>query len=170
MFDGEAEDHSVWSVCSQLKRLSTGERAALRRMYLTDSAEADGIVEKMLRRAGVCLELSDIPSFEMWRLVVHAAAVIAGTQGRMPHAGKRPFGRALSVIGVKGTSINRLLTARGPALPDQVRRIAYLLARSGEAVPVNMMELRDLAHPDAGKADRARRSIARAYYAAEDRR
>jgi hypothetical protein len=168
--DGEAQDHDVWSVCDQLKGLSTGERAALRRMYLTRSFEAEGVVEKIIRRAGVVLEYSNMQAFESWKLVVHSAALIAGTSARMAHASHRPFGRALSIVGLKASSVNRLLTARGSGLPDQVRHISYLLARDTDAIPVNMGELRDLVHPDPKIADNARRSIARAYYAAEDKK
>jgi hypothetical protein len=169
--DGEqGDDRDVWSVCGQLKHLSTGERAALRRMPLTRSPAADGIVEKLLRRAGVFVDAEDNATFEMWRLLAHAAAVIAGTSGRMAHAGKRPLGRALHEAGLKTTTINRLLTARGSALPDQVRRVALRLADSNDAVPANLAELRDLASPHVASADQARRSVARAYFAAEDRK
>ncbi|MGI4731009.1 MAG: type I-E CRISPR-associated protein Cse2/CasB [Janthinobacterium lividum] len=164
----DAENREVWSVCNQIKHLSSGERAALRRMELTKAPEADGIVEKLLRRSGVIIHPDDDLGFEMWRLVVHAASVISGTGSRMAHSSKRPLGRAFSVVGVKSNSINRLLTSRGPTLADQIRRAAYLLAGNGDAIPVNLAELRDLAHPDVRTADKARRTIARAYFAAED--
>lgn len=166
----EERDREVWAVCGQLKHLSTGERAALRRMFLTKSCEADGLVEKLLRRAGVFLDPLDDASFDMWRVLAHAAAVISGTGAQMAHAGRRPLGRSLSMIGVKSATVNRLLTARGPALGDQVRRLAYKLADGGEAIPTNLTELRNLSHPDLRLADQARRSIARAYFAAEDKK
>jgi hypothetical protein len=168
--DEQEDDQGVWSLCGQLKHLSTGERAALRRMPLTKSFQTDGVVEKLLRRAGIMVDVDDDATFEMWRLLAHAAAVIAGTGGRMAHAGKRPLGRALHEVWLKSSTINRLLTARGPALLDQVRRIAVRLASGSDAIPANMAELRDLASPNVVAADRARRSIARAYFAAEDKK
>lgn len=161
----------VWSVCGQITYLSNGDGAALRRMYLTRSLRADGIVEKLLRRARVDVPIGDDAMFDSWRLLAHAAAVISGTGKRFAFSDSeaRSLGRSLHTAGVKEMSVLRLISARGPALADQIRRIARILARGGsDCIPTNLGTLRELADPDPVIAEQARRLIARTFYAAAD--
>lgn len=158
-----------WSVCNQVPHLGNGDKAALRRMYLTNSYRADGVVQALLSRAQSDAASSHGAMFESWRLLAHAAAMISGTTGRFPHTDKRSLGRSLHLVGLKKNAINRLLTARGSGLADQVRRLIRVLARGdGTSIPTNLATLRDLGDPDPQTAEAARRLIARDFYAASD--
>lgn len=152
------------SLAGQVPHLSTGDRAALRRIYLTRSHAADGVVVGLLTRAGVTV--SDRPEvFAPWRLVAHVAALLSGTGGVQPHAPARRLGRALQQAGYSENRLLRLTAARGPALHDQIVRAARVLAQAGE-VPVNLWTVLDLAGRDPDKAEEARIRIAQDYYAA----
>jgi hypothetical protein len=158
-----------WSVCNQVPHLSNGDKAALRRMYLTKSYRADGVVQALTQRARIDLPPEDDAGFESWRILAHAAAIISGTGGRFPHSEGRSLGRSLQKVGLREDSILRLLTARGPALSDQVRRIVRILARGdSEAIPTNLLTLRQLADESPTVAEDARRLIARDFFAALD--
>jgi hypothetical protein len=162
--------HSTeWSVSNQVRHLPNGDKAALRRTYLTDSYHSEGVVQSLLFKARVDSAALAEAEFQSWRLMAHAAAVISGTSKRAPHSDDRSLGRSLQIAGLKEAAILRLLTARGPALPDQIRRIARLLARGGDGtVPTNLKTLRELADPEVDTAEEARRRIARDFYAALD--
>lgn len=158
-----------WSVCNQVPHLSNGDKAALRRMYLVDAYRTDGVVHALILRARASVPPGDDALFESWRLLAHTAAVISGTVKRSPYSEERSLGRSLHLIGLKKNAVLRLLTARGPALDDQVRRIARLLARGGpDSIPTNLRTLRELADPDPIVAEDARRLIARDFFAAAD--
>jgi hypothetical protein len=159
----------VASIAGQIPHLPAGQRAALRRMYLTRNrpGEAIGVVMGLLHRAGVPqLEWIDPATFERWSLLAHVAAVLSGTAAQAPHAPGRKLGRALWDAGYSEKRQMRLTSARGAALDDQVRLAAQFLARAGEG-PVNLWTIRQLIGDDPVQAERARFEIARDYYDAE---
>lgn len=160
----------IASVAGQIAKLSTGDRARLRRMYLTQSHEADGVVLGLVHRAG--MELGEASTaFERWRLLAHVAALLAGTGGLQSHAPGRRVGRALYDAGYSENRLLRLTAARGPALEGQIIRVARMLAQAG-AGPINLWTLFNLAGrgPERAKAaEEARIQIARDYYAAAAR-
>lgn len=154
----------VASIAGQVPHLSTGDRAALRRIYLTQSSKADGVVVGLLHRAGVTIpERSE--AFAPWRLLAHVAALLSGTGGEQPHAPGRRLGTALHSAGYSENRLLRLTAARGPALHDQIVRAARMLAQAGER-PVNLWTLLHLAGRDRDKAEDARIRIAQDYYSA----
>lgn len=81
---------------------------------------------------------------------------------------ERQIGRAIAASGYSELRMMRLTSARGPALADQVRRLARYLAQ-GAALPIDLTPLAELIlfeGRDAERADAARLAIARAYYRA----
>ena len=164
---GEARKDPVASIGGQVPKLSTGDRAALRRIYLTRSRAADGVVVKLLLRAGVNPP-DDPPAFAPWRLLAHVAALLSGTGGAQPHAPGRRLGAALQAAGYSENRLLRLTAARGSSLHGQIVRAARMLAQGGQA-PVDLWTLLHLAGRDADQAEKARIKIARDYYAAAAR-
>ena len=159
--------HPVDSIAGQIAHLSTGQRAQLRRLYLTGRHEADGIVIEMMHRAGVSIPIAP-EKFAPWRLFTHCAALLSGTAGIHPHAVGRRLGGALHEIGLSENRLMRLLSARGDGLEAQAIRAMRMLAQRGEA-PVNLKTLFDLIGLDADRAESARIRIAQDYYAAKAR-
>lgn len=159
----------VASIAGQIPHLPTGQRAALRRMYLTRNRpdEAVGVVMGLLHRAGVPhLERIDQAPFERWSLLAHVAAILSGTAAQAPHVPHRSFGRALWEAGYSENRQMRLTSAHGPALDDQVRLAAQFLARAGTG-PIDLWTIRRLIGDDSVQAEAARLEIARDYYNAE---
>jgi hypothetical protein len=159
----------VASLCSQIPTLSTGARAALRRLFLTRSDQATGIVVGLLVRSGMPESGWHKPAdFARWELLAHAAAVLSGTAGPDPHQPgiDAALGRKLHDAGYSELRLMRLTSARGPALTDQIVRAARMLAASGQ-VPVDLWTLHHLTHPDESHADAARLDLARAYFSAQ---
>ena len=157
----------IASIAGQVSHLSNGDRAALRRIYLTKRHEADGVVIGLLHRAGVTVPVQ-ADAFAPWRLLAHVAALLSGTGGEQPHAPGRQLGTALQAVGYSENRLLRLTAARGTALYGQVIRVARMLAQGGQA-PVNLWSLFHLAGRDADKAEEARIRIAQDYYAAAAR-
>jgi CRISPR type I-E-associated protein CasB/Cse2 len=156
----------VASIAGQVPHLSTGDRAALRRLYLTQGRrhDAEGIVEGLLYRAGVVL--GDQPGArDPWRLLAHVAALLSGTGAQQPHAPGRRLGRALFEAGLSENRFLRLTTVRGSALEGQIVRAARMLAQAGQT-PVDLWPFLHLAGTNPDKADEARVRIAQDYYAA----
>lgn len=165
----ETRPDAVAAIGARVARLSTGGRAALRRLFLTHSNAAIGVVTGLLIEAGVPEPAwrGDI-QFARWQLLAHVAAVLSGTGAVDPHQPGRAFapGRRLQEAGYSELRLLRLTSARGPALQDQIVRAARVLAASG-IVPVDLRTLHALTDPNAARADDARLQLARAYYAAE---
>lgn len=157
----------VESIAGQIPYLSTGDRALLRRMYLTESHEADGVVIRLMYRAGLTAP-SDPRAFAPWRLLAHCAALLSGTGGLYPHSTGRRLGAAMQDIGLSENRLMRLTSARGKGLEAQVIRVMRMLAQKGQA-PVNLHTLFALIGHDPDKAEDARIRIAKDYYAAEAR-
>jgi CRISPR type I-E-associated protein CasB/Cse2 len=157
----------VDSIAGQIPYLSTGDRALLRRMYLTESHEADGVVIRLMYRSGLTAP-SDPRVFAPWRLLVHCAALLSGTGGLYPHSTGRRLGAALHEIGLSENRLMRLTSARGGGLEAQVIRAVRMLSQKGQA-PVNLRTLFALIGHDPDKAEAARIRIAQDYYAAEAR-
>ena len=165
----ETRPDAVASIGARIARLPTGSRAALRRLFLTRSNAAIGIVTGLLIEA-------DVPpaawrgevGFARWELLAHVAAVLSGTGAVDPHRPGRAFapGRRLQEAGYSELRLLRLTSARGLALQDQIVRAVRVLAASG-MVPVDLRTLHALTDSDAARADDARLQLARAYYAAE---
>ena len=164
--EGKSKD-PIASIAGQVAHLSTGDRAALRRIYLTKRHEADGVVIGLLHRAGVALP-SQVEAFAPWRLLAHVASLLSGTGGEQPHAPGRRLGTALQSVGYSENRLLRLTAARGDALYGQIVRAARMLAQGGQA-PVNLWALFHLAGRDPDKAEEARIRIAQDYYAAAAR-
>lgn len=163
----ERPKDAVASIAGQITRLSTGDRAALRRIYLTRSPAADGVVVGLLTHAGVTVsEREEV--FAPWRLLAHVAALLSGTAVDQPHAPGRRVGSALHEAGLSENRLSRLTAARGPALHDQIVVAARRLAQGGQA-PVDLWTLHHLAGRDAKQAEQARIQIAKDYYAAAAR-
>jgi CRISPR system Cascade subunit CasB len=98
------------------------------------------------------------------------AAVLAAMARMAPHAhqaGARAGG-ALARARFSEARFSRLLTARGRALADRLRRAAVFLASRGE--PVDWTDLAALSVvTDHGKAEGVRRRIASDYYREQSR-
>lgn len=157
----------VASIGGQIPYLPAGDRARLRRLYLTQSYQADGVVVGLLHRAGVAVpEASD--AYAPWRLLVHVAALLSGTGAEQPHAPGRRLGTALHAARYSENRLLRLTTARGPGLQAQIIRAGRMLAQAGQA-PVNLWTLLHLAGRDPDQAEEARVRIAQDYYAAKAR-
>jgi len=166
---GPARKDPVASIAGQVPHLSTGDRARLRRIYLTRSRGADGVVVGLMMRAGVEPPLPEKQHlFEPWRLLAHVAALLSGTGGEQPHAPGRRLGLALHAAGYSENRLLRLTAARGDGLRGQVIRAARMLAQAGER-PVNLWSLFNLVGNDPDRAEQARIAIAQDYYAAQAR-
>lgn len=157
---------AVASLCGQVPSLSTGDRAILRRLFLTRSEVAVGVVTGLLLRAEVPDAAFHAPAtFRRWQLLAHAAAVLSGTAAVKPHNPAASLGRALQEAGYSSHRLMRLTSAQGEALTDQIIRAVRMLAAAGQ-VPVNLRTLHDLSRDIGEGAEQARLRIARDYYAA----
>lgn len=157
----------VTKITEQVPLLSMGDRAALRRIYLTQSYAADGVVARLLYRSGVAVPPPD--KFAPWRLFAHVAALLSGTGAKKPHmSGGGRVGRALHEVGFSENRLLRLTSTRGEALHDQIIRAARMLAQKGEA-PLDLWPLFNLVGSDPASAEAARIRIAQDYYIAEAR-
>ena len=156
-----------------------GDLAELRRMN-PDSPDAAAFWRLLAEQ-----DLLGSPHFESrWALILHGIALMTPTSAsgggtRTAHNGLNPVGRALYLGGdPQRTSalygearFSRLLTARGPMLRALLARMFRMLGTSG--VSFNWREMAQFilsADHDEGRAEQARRRIARAYYEAERRR
>lgn len=163
----EKPKDAVASLGGQIPHLSTGDRAALRRLFLTRSASADGVVIGLMHRAGLPgTAWLDDADFGRWRLLAHFAAIVSGTAAAAPHDPRISLGRTLHAAGYSEHRLMRLTSAKGSALPDQVNRVARTLAAGGHR-PVDLRTVLDLSFGTGDRAERARLRIARDYYAAE---
>lgn len=171
----------VASIAGQVAKLSTGDRALLRRLYLVEASNSrtfagDGVVIGLLHRAGVKVPLEPAilgpldapptpnPAYAAWRLLAHVAAVLSGTGGKEAHAPGGRVGSALFEAGVSPARMLRLTSTRGAALHDQVRLVARRLAQTGR--PVNLWPVYHLIADDPAAAEQARIRIAQDYQAA----
>ena len=163
----EKKKDPVASLCGQVPHLSTGDRAALRRLFLTRSEMAAGVVTGLLLRAGLP-EAGSLPeaAFGRWQLLAHVAAVLSGTAAIPPHRPGGSLGRALHAANYSDHRLIRLTSARGPALVDQIVHAARFLAAAGQA-PVDLWPLHNLSSTTYGTADAARLRIAQDFYAAQ---
>ncbi|KQM37764.1 type I-E CRISPR-associated protein Cse2/CasB [Sphingomonas sp. Leaf10] len=154
----------MWSISGRVKGMSSGDRAALRRMELTRSPAADAVAIKMLLRA-------DVPQSRIrddWtrlRLIGHFSGLLSGTAALYPHEEKRGVGAALFEAGFSEKRLLRLLASRGEALGDQLALAVRILSR--ERQPVNLWDIYHLLGDDPTKSDAARLRMARHYYAAQ---
>lgn len=155
---------AVASIAGQIRYLSSGDRAQLRRIYLTGRHEADGIVIGLMHGAGLTAP-STPAAFAPWRLLAHCAALLSGTGAKQSHATGRRLGSALQAIGLSENRLLRLLSAQGAGLDSQVTRVFRMLAQRGDG-PVNLRTLFDLVGPNPDRAEAARIRIAQDYYAA----
>lgn len=169
MTDADAVDDPMALISKQIQELSTGDRAGLRRIYLTQRHEADGVVIGLLHRAGMTTSLTP-EAFAPWRLVVHVAALLAGTGkfGAPSHARSKSLGRALQVAGYSEARFLRLTVAQGSALDDQIIRAARTLAQKRRK-PVNLWTILNLSKRDPKLLEANRLSIAHDYYRAQAR-
>ena len=162
----------VASIAGQITLLSTGDRAALRRIYLTQASgsrarAADGIVLGLLHHAGVDLAMHP-ETFANWKLLAHVAAVLSGTGGKNPHAPRKRLGAALAAAGYSENRFLRLTAAQGEPLRNQIRLAARFIAQDGQDA-IDLWAIRLLLAHDDKRADEARIRIAQDYYAAAAR-
>lgn len=157
-------DDWMTSISRQVKGMSSGDRAALRRMELTKSPAADAVAIKTLLRA-------DVPQSRIkddWtrlRLIGHFAGLLSGTAALYSHDERRGVGAALFEAGFSEKRLLRLLASRGEALGDQLALAVRILSR--ERLAVNLWDIYHLLGDDPVKSDAARLRMARHYYAAQ---
>lgn len=155
------------SISRQTHGMSSGDRAALRRMELTKSPAADAVAIKMLLRA-------DVPQARIeddWirlRLIGHFAGLLSGTAALYPHDERRGVGAALFEAGFSEKRLLRLLASRGEALDDQLALAVRILSR--ERLAVNLWDIYHLLGRNPARSDDARLRMARHYYAAQARK
>lgn len=70
----------VAAIAAQIAKSTTGDRAALRRLHLTQSHKADGVVIGLLCRAGVTMPLS-AETIAPWQPLAHVAALLSNLTG-----------------------------------------------------------------------------------------
>lgn len=148
----------------QISRLSTGDRARLRRMFLTRSPQAEGVVIGLLHSAGI--QIPEKPeAYSPWRLVAHVGALLSGTAGHNPHAGWSRLGEALGDADYSENRMMRLTSARGRQLEGQIIRAARMLVQK-KVEAINLWTVFELAGGRVDSDEQARRTIAKHYYAA----
>jgi CRISPR type I-E-associated protein CasB/Cse2 len=156
----------IAAFADQIAHLPTGERAALRRMYLTGSEAAIGVVTGLLHRAGAPpATWRGRSAFGRWHLIAYVAAVLSNTAGEPAHDPDQALGEVLRKADFSENRLMRLIAAKGPALDDQVRRAAQFLAQS-RAGPADLRTLDRLLSGEPAIAETARLQIAREYYEA----
>jgi CRISPR system Cascade subunit CasB len=146
--------------------LPTGTAAALRRLNPADVSRSAWALMPVLVAAGLPAERMSDDRLRRWALVIHVVAILAGTGGAVAHDRDRPAGRAIQEAGYSEHRFMRLLTARGPALADQVTRLARMLGAK-RAVPLDLRPLATLILADGREEERAeaaRLALARSYY------
>ena len=84
-------------------------------------------------------------------------------------SGRRKLGAALEAAGVSEARVQKLMTARGPALDDQVIRIARRLANSGALPYRELAELLLAENHDSPAVETIRLEIARGYWATRNK-
>ena len=154
-------------ISEQISDLSAGDRAALRRIFLTRRHEADGIVIGLINGAGLNIP-SDPKFFAPWRLLTHVGAILSGTARHKPHAPNGNVGSLLFAAGYSENRLLRLVSARSIALHGQIIRAVRSLPRAKDP-PINSVNLWTLFHlagPDPDRAEEARTRIAQDYYTA----
>lgn len=144
--------------------MSSGDRAALRRMELTKSPAADAVAVKTLLRAQVP-EPKIRSDWTRLRQIGHFAGLLSGTAALYPHDEARGVGSALFDAGFSEKRLLRLLASREEALGDQLALAVRILSR--ERKPVNLWDIYHLLGGDPVKSDNARLRMARHYYAAQ---
>lgn len=157
-------DDWMTSISRYVKAMSSGDRAALRRMELTKSPAADAVAIKMLLRADVPQSRIDT-DWTRLRLIGHFAGLLSGTAALYPHDERRGMGAALFEADFSEKRLLRLLASRGEALGDQLALAVRILSRDRK--PVNLWDIYHLLGGDPVKSDAARLRIARHYYAAQ---
>ena len=154
---------------------SRGDLAALRRMD-PESPDAAAFW-RLTARYDV---LRGAESERRWGLILHGIALMTKTAGddaigRSAHVRGMPVGRALFYGGDSSRTtafysesrFNRLLTARGSMLRALLARMFRMMAASDQGFDWYQMSQIILSEGD--RAERARRTIARDYYWAENR-
>lgn len=151
---------SVDVMCARLAAMSTGDRAALRK--LTPGALHHPAFWKL--STGVLQ--SALPTDERARAFAEQRwAVIVAVAAAATHSPSTRLGSALARADVAEVRLTRLLRARGEQLPDAVRTLAHQLVAA--AAPFDLADLAWLVlSEDRGDEERARQQIARDYYRA----
>lgn len=159
----------IEAIARHVQDLPNGERAQLRRSYLTGRYEAEGIVARLLVQADVAISpRSD--AFNRWKMLVHCAAVLSGTgrKGASPHARGNSFGAALFQAGLKENRMLRLTSARGRMFDSLLVQTIRRLAQQGVG-PVDLYTIFGLLSDRDDKAEEARLRVARDFYTADAR-
>lgn len=160
------DDDWMQMISRRVRQLSTGDRAALRRMELTRSPAAGAVVVKLLLGAKIPAGRYEA-DWDRWRLIGHFAGMLSGTAAVYPHDERRGVGGALFEAGFSEKRLLRLLASRGEALRDQLALAIRILAR--ERKPINLWALYHLLGDDPGKSDAARLRITQQFFAAQAR-
>lgn len=145
--------------------MSSGDRAALRRMDLKREHVVDVAVIKLLTEVKIPRHVQML-DWQRWRMIAHIAAILSGTGKLTAHAPFRRFGAVLNEAGYSENRLLRLLSTHGDALYDQVYRATRIIAQKGKQ-PVDLWTMYHLLDPDQKQAERVRIRIAQDYYTAE---
>ena len=162
--EGKRKD-PIASMAGQIRHLGNGERAKLRRLDLTASPMADGIIYGMLARAGIDFSRIRDDEMDAWRLAALAGALMSGSGGGAAHAPNRNMGRTLQRAGY---SEARLMQLAGQPSRDRIIRAVRLLAKKGDG-PYDLRTVHQLADPDPGTRTAATRTLVRDYFAGSGR-
>ena len=150
----------VASLAGQIRHLGNGERAELRRLDLTRSPTADGIIYGLLARAGVDFSQMRDDEMDAWRVTSLAAATMSGSAGGGGHSPGRRMGQSLYHAGY---SEARLMQLAGSPSHDRLVRAVRLLSKKGGG-PFDLRMVRSLADPDPQTREAAARELVRDYF------
>ena len=146
--------------------------APLRRMAPEQwSLRMAELLPVLLRADILEAELRDPERMRRWATLVHIVAVLSGTTNDRAHAAEQSAGAALHQAGYSEARLSKLLAAREDTLRDQVAHLARFLRAKG-VYPLDLRPLADLVLNEGrndARAETARLSIARSYYATADR-
>ena len=148
----------VASIAGQLsgERLSSGDKAALRRMDPTAPGREILPLTRILQEARVEEHASGIPA-DRWRVIVHCLALVEGK-----HAPGAVTGTAMAQIGLSEARLNALLAADHDVFVDLLSTLARRVRSAGVAfdwAPLAQIAL--FSGRNEEEADKARLRIAR---------
>lgn len=155
------------------ERLSTGERARLRRPVFQEGwpgrATAYRLVGEAARDYEGLESLSEL-RLRQWEVLIHAMAVLVGTARKPPHRWDKPAGAAIHETGWSEARFLRLLSTEGESLDHAVVRLAHFLAQKDVALDWRPLVWLVLGRGRDDASRRARLQLAQSYYGAETKK